>query len=180
MFVDPSLQELFGKKEQSRRTGWFLPEAGGFIFEQLKQVTDRKKVYWELWRWLQHLYSWRHPTMAGTIWSLWLVVSIFWWCLLCLRRCDPEQILTEKIGSDRKIYAGKNVIGNNDYVFTTSTGKNLLRGEWMLKRPGWKDLKAVKEATSTLIQHLWGGGLWKDDRCSIHGKMAVSRIWWPT
>lgn len=44
----------------------------------------------------------------------------------------------------------------------------------MLQRPGWKDLKAVKEGNFYLNTAFMSGGLGKDDRCCLHGKMAVS------
>ncbi|MFR4122153.1 MAG: hypothetical protein ACLT0W_08070 [Clostridium sp.] len=43
----------------------------------------------------------------------------------------------------------------------------------MLERPGWQDLKAVKEG-NFYINTAFMSRSWKDDRSCLHGKMAVS------
>ena len=84
---------------------------------QLKQVTDRKKVYWEY----GNDYSTCIPGTSNDGWHNMILmaggINIFGDASLAGKDIDPEQILTEDPDLIVKIYAGKNVIGNSG-VFT--------------------------------------------------------------
>ena len=88
-------------------------------------------------------------------------INIFGDASLAGKDIDPEQILTEDPDLIVKIYAGKNVIGNSG-VFTAPPQEEFAeKADEMLQRPGWKDLKAVKEGNFYLNTAFMSGGLGK-------------------
>ena len=88
-------------------------------------------------------------------------INIFGDASLAGKDIDPEQILTEDPDLIVKIYAGKNVIGNSG-VFTAPPQEEFAeKAEEMLERPGWKDLKAVKEGNFYINTAFMSGGLGK-------------------
>ena len=88
-------------------------------------------------------------------------INIFGDASLAGKDIYPEQILTEDPDLIVKIYAGKNVIGNSG-VFTAPPQEEFAeKADEMLKRPGWKDLKAVKEGNFYLNTAFMSGGLGK-------------------
>ena len=140
--------ELFGKQEQAEELVDFYQKPVDYINEQLKQVTDRKKVYWEY----GDDYSTCIPGTSNDGWHNMILmaggINIFGDASLAGKDIDPEQILTEDPDLIVKIYAGKNVIGNSG-VFTAPPQEEFAeKADEMLQRPGWKDLKAVRKETS--------------------------------
>ena len=153
--------ELFGKQEQAEELVDFYQKPVDYINEQLKQVTDRKKVYWEY----GDDYSTCIPGTSNDGWHNMILmaggINIFGDASLAGKDIDPEQILTEDPDLIVKIYAGKNVIGNSG-VFTAPPQEEFAeKADEMLKRPGWKDLKAVKEGNFYLNTAFMSGGLGK-------------------
>ena len=153
--------ELFGKQEQAEELVDFYQKPVDYINEQLKQVTDRKKVYWEY----GDDYSTCIPGTSNDGWHNMILmaggINIFGDASLAGKDIDPEQILTEDPDLIVKIYAGKNVIGNSG-VFTAPPQEEFAeKADEMLQRPGWKDLKAVKEGNFYLNTAFMSGGLGK-------------------
>lgn len=153
--------ELFGKQEQAEELVDFYQKPVDYINQQLKQVTDRKKVYWEY----GNDYSTCIPGTSNDGWHNMILmaggINIFGDASLAGKDIDPEQILTEDPDLIVKIYAGKNVIGNSG-VFTAPPQEEFAeKAEEMLERPGWKDLKAVKEGNFYINTAFMSGGLGK-------------------
>ena len=157
----PGLMGIGYTKEQAEELVDFYQKPVDYINEQLKQVTDRKKVYWEY----GDDYSTCIPGTSNDGWHNMILmaggINIFGDASLAGKDIDPEQILTEDPDLIVKIYAGKNVIGNSG-VFTAPPQEEFAeKADEMLKRPGWKDLKAVKEGNFYLNTAFMSGGLGK-------------------
>ena len=88
-------------------------------------------------------------------------INIFGDASLAGKDIDPEQILTEDPDLIVKIYAGKNVIGNSGVFPAPPQEEFAEKADEMLQRPGWKDLKAVKEGKFYLNTAFMSGGLGK-------------------
>ena len=157
----PGLMGIGYTKEQAEELVDFYQKPVDYINEQLKQVTDRKKVYWEY----GNDYSTCIPGTSNDGWHNMILmaggINIFGDASLAGKDIDPEQILTEDPDLIVKIYAGKNVIGNSG-VFTAPPQEEFAeKAEEMLERPGWQDLKAVKEGNFYINTAFMSGGLGK-------------------
>lgn len=152
--------ELFGRQEQAEELVEFYQKPVDYMQEQLKQVQEPKKVYWEY----GGDYTTCIPETSNDGWHNMIRMAggenIFGDASLAGKDIDPEQIIEADPDLIVKIYAGE-VVGNSG-VFTAPPQEDFAaKAETMLGRPGWKDLKAVKEGNFYLNTAFMSGGLGK-------------------
>ena len=152
--------KLFGKEDQAEELVNFYQKPVDYISEQLKQVTEKKSVYWEY----GGDYTTCIPGTSNDGWHNMIQMAggenIFGDASLAGKDIDPEKIIEADPDLIVKIYAGE-VVGNSG-VFTAPPQEEFAaKAENMLKRPGWAELKAVKEGNFYLNTAFMSGGLGK-------------------
>ncbi|MCI1958401.1 MAG: ABC transporter substrate-binding protein [Clostridia bacterium] len=151
---------LFGKEEKADELTAFYQKTVDYIQTQLKQVKEKKTVYWEY----GSDYTTCIPGTSNDGWNSMISmaggINIFGDASLAGKDIDPEQILVSDPDLIVKVYSG-DVVGNSGIFTAPSQEEFAAKAQQMLQRDGWKDLKAVKNGNFYLNTAFMSGGLGK-------------------
>ncbi len=151
---------IFGVEEQAEELKTFYTSNLQTLEDCLSSLTEKKTVYWEY----GDPYTTCIPGTSNDGWHNMLVMAgaenLFGDASLAGKEIDPEQILLSDPDLIIKTSSGPALKNTGVYTPPTQEMYEEIVGE-MLARPGWENLKAVKEKNLYCTTGFCAGGLGK-------------------
>lgn len=154
------LGTVFDNKEGSDKVKTFFRENMDAVAKRVGNIQDKLSIYWEY----GDDYSTAIPGTSNDGWHQMMVsaggINIFGDPDLPSDTVDPEEIIKADPDLIMKVTSGRALKGTGVYTPPTTEEFADIAQE-MAARPGWSDLKAVKNHNFYIMTGFCGGGLGK-------------------